>query len=208
MTEFHDVLFPASLAKNAIRRVEQATEVIRLSSGREVRNSRWQNARRSWEVDTLLSNLRDVQVLMDFFVARRSRLYGFRFRDPLEFSSASAGQVIGFEDQVIGVGDAVSRNFQLVKTAGEMTRLITKPVRGSVRVGVNGREFGSRWAVDDTSGIVSFEVPPRIGARITAGFEFDTPVRFGADEIKIVMQASMAARATRVELVEIVGEHE
>ncbi len=57
-------------------------------------------------------------------------------------------------------------------------RTITKPVAGTVQVYLDGVEQPSGWSVDTTTGLVTFGVPPTLGVEVTAGFEFDVPVRF------------------------------
>jgi len=57
--------------------------------------------------------------------------------------------------------------------------------------------------VDATTGEVVFDVPPAAGAVITAGYEFDVPVRFETDELRIDMQGFRAGVAPQIALVEI-----
>jgi uncharacterized protein (TIGR02217 family) len=86
-------------------------------------------------------------------------------------------------------------------------RLIAKPVAGTVRVAVNGVEQASAaFACDVTTGLVTFasgHIPPA-GAAVTAGFEFDVPVRFDADELDIDLSAFEAGAIPSVPLIEIV----
>jgi uncharacterized protein (TIGR02217 family) len=54
-------------------------------------------------------------------------------------------------------------------------------VAGTVRIALDGVELASGWSVDATTGIVTFAAAPGAGVAITAGFEFDVPVRFDSD---------------------------
>jgi len=72
--------------------------------------------------------------------------------------------------------------FQLVKTYGDVARPIAKPVEGSVVVAVDGD--GVEAEVDVETGAVTLDAAPDEGAVVTAGFLFDTPVRFDADRIE------------------------
>ena len=55
------------------------------------------------------------------------------------------------------------------------------------------------------TGVITLEDPPPDDAVITAGFEFDTPVRFDADRLDMSLVGHGAARVMRVPLVEIAG---
>jgi uncharacterized protein (TIGR02217 family) len=51
--------------------------------------------------------------------------------------------------------------------------------------------------------VIEFDVAPALGAAITAGFLFDTPVRFADDRIEINRATFMAGEAPSVPLVEV-----
>ena len=93
--------------------------------------------------------------------------------------------------------------FQLSKAYGSVVRPIAKPVAGSVRTAVAGSELTSGFSVDATTGIVNFVVPPAEGAEVTAGFLFDTPVRFAASQIDLTLEGFNAGRTAAVSLIEI-----
>ncbi len=107
------------------------------------------------------------------------------------------------------MGDDASVAFQLTKTyrsgAFEAVRPIVKPVRGSVRMGLGVVEMreGVHYEVDDTTGIVTFSEPPNRGVPITAGYEFDVPVRFDTDGIQVSLASFQAGEVPNVPVVEI-----
>ena len=82
----------------------------------------------------------------------------------------------------------MTATFQLVKRYGsglrDHVRLISKPVAGSVVVAVNGTP-AANFTVDTTAGLVTFQAGsiPGVGVEVTAGFEFDVPVRFDTDAL-------------------------
>ena len=80
-------------------------------------------------------------------------------------------------------------------------RRITRPVEGSVLVAVDGVPTGG-WTLG-SGGEVRFDAPPAIGARVTAGFAFDVPVRFASDRLEIAGATHGAADMAEVRLVEI-----
>ena len=204
MNGFHEIDFPMQLALGAVGGPGWNTEIASLASGKEVRNAKWSRSRRRWDVGSAISALSDLQILVSFFEARMGRLYGFRFRDPIDHSSASPGQSVSSLDQVLGVGDGVQTAFQLRKFYGDFARNISKPVEGSVRVSLNGFERFSGWSLGENSGEILFEQPPAQGTQIRAGFEYDCPVRFENDQINGVIEAFGAGRIVSVGLIELI----
>ena len=208
MSGFHDVQLPLALAIGASGGPERLTDIVRLASGAESRNARWVRSRRRWEVGgaTIQSDL--AHELVTFFEARRGRLYGFRFRDPVDWKSCPPSQAISALDQAIGLGDGETRSFQLVKRyasgAALTERRIEKPVEGTVVMAVNGLGT-TEFEVDAMSGLLTFDVAPADGAVLTAGFAFDVPVRFDADQVNVALAGHDAVRVLRVPLVEISG---
>jgi uncharacterized protein (TIGR02217 family) len=142
--------------------------------------------------------------LTAFFEARRGRLYGFRFRDFADFKSCGPGGTISATDQRIGVGDGTRTVFPLIKTYGDQSRHIRKPVAASVRVAANGvQPAAGGWSLDAATGTVTFGAPPTAGVIITAGYQFDTPVRFDADRIEVTLESFGAGRMVAMPLIEI-----
>lgn len=209
-TGFHEVRFPLRLALGVSGGPVRRTEIVNLSNGRETRNSRWAHARRAYDAGSGLRSVADLYEVLEFFEARRGQLYGFRFRDPLDHASAPPETAVSPLDQRIGTGDGANRTFQLVKRYGDAegsyVRTILKPVSGTVRVAVGGTEkAASAFACDPETGIVTFAAgqAPASGAAVTAGYEFDVPVRFDAERIDINLSAFRAGRIPTIPLMEI-----
>jgi uncharacterized protein (TIGR02217 family) len=186
-----------------------STEVIVIDGGYERRNRNWSQARRSYDARTGVRSAADAAALLNFFHARAGRARGFRLKDWSDFSSAADNVAApAFSDQIIGSGDGTTAVFQLVKNYASggvtHTRKITKPVAGSVVVGVNGIERTTGFSVDTTTGIVTFATPPAAGQSITAGFLFDVPVRFDTDQLSLSAE-NYAMYAAEVPLVEVRG---
>ena len=105
---------------------------------------------------------------------------------------------------MLGQGDGVETRFRLRKVYGDVERPIAKPVEGSVRVAVSGVERSSgTFEVDGTTGVVTLDEAPGEGIPVTAGFLFDTPVRFDADRLDVTLESFGAGRMAAVPLVEI-----
>jgi uncharacterized protein (TIGR02217 family) len=59
------------------------------------------------------------------------------------------------------------------------------------------------FEVDDTTGIVQLYHPPEQGVQVTAGFEFDVPVRFDVDRIETSVSGFQAGEIPSVPVVEV-----
>jgi uncharacterized protein (TIGR02217 family) len=205
---FHDIRFPLALALGATGGPERLTDIARLASGAESRNARWAGSKRRWEAGGGVIRSDQAHELLAFFEARRGRMHGFRFRDPVDWKSCSPSQAISATDQPLGAGDGARTQFQLVKRyasgGASWDRTITRPVEDTVLVAIDG-ELTTDIEMDLATGIVAFDVAPAEGAVLSAGFEFDVPVRFDADRLEVALVGYDAVRVVRAPLVEIAG---
>jgi uncharacterized protein (TIGR02217 family) len=139
-----------------------------------------------------------VAELIAFFRARRGRAYGFRFKDWTDHQALA---------QSLGLSDGASKSFQLVKhypSGGVVeTRLIAKPVTGTVKVYRDGVEATSGWSVDTTTGLVTFGIAPAAGVQVTADFAFDVPVRFDSDQMDVTIETYQLGTWGQIPVVEI-----
>ena len=199
---FHEVRLPARLAFGSTGGVERRTETVTLASGFERRSTPWAHGRRRYLIGAGVRSLDDAAVLTAFFEGRRGRLHGFRFRDFTDFKSCVPSGAVSPTDQPLGVGDGEAADFALTRTYADLARPIAKPVAGTVRAAVDGVETAA-FTVDVTTGVVTFDDPPGAGAVLTAGFEFDVPVRFDADRIDVTLESFEAGRIVAVPLIEL-----
>jgi uncharacterized protein (TIGR02217 family) len=208
---FHEILFPLDIALRSAGGPERKTEIVALGSGHEERNARWAHSRRRYDAGYGIKTLDALSTVVAFFEERRGRLYGFRWRDRLDHSSAAPGGSVSALDQPIGFGDGATAGFQLAKTYGgayaPYRRPIVKPVSGSVRVAVAGVEQtpGVHFTVSAATGLVTFLAGhlPSAAEPVTAGFQFDVPVRFDTDYLEIDLSAFAAGSVPHIPLVEI-----
>ncbi|MBI1685829.1 phage distal tail protein, Rcc01695 family [Caulobacter hibisci] len=205
---FHETRLPTRLAFGGTSGVERRTEVVGLASGFERRSSPWAQGRRRYLIGTATRSLDEAARLVAFFEARGGRLHGFRFRDPTDYKSCLPSATPAPADQALGTGDGTRTVFALVKAyasgAETVLRPIAKPQAGSVRVAVAGVELtAAAFAVDVNTGLVTLASAPAAGAAVTAGFLFDTPVRFDLDRIDVTLEGFGAARVGAVSLVEV-----
>lgn len=207
--QFHEVRFPASLSFGSIGGPERLTDVVTLANGFEERNTPWKHSRRRYDAGVAMRSLDDIETLIAFFEARQGQMYGFRWKDWTDYKSGRARAAPQFTDQILGVGDDVTAEVQLIKTyrSGEITyaRPITKPVAGSVRVALGDEEVleGVHYEVDTATGVLHFAHPVNAGVRISAGFEFDVPVRFDIDRIHTSLASFQAGEVPNVPVVEV-----
>lgn len=202
---FDDVDFPIAIGREASVLAEFSTAIVTGQSGAEQRSPDWSDARLRYDAGPGVRSMEDVRALVDFYRARRGPAVAFRFRDPIDSSSAADDGAPGAADQWIGSGDGVRTDFALVKTYGDgidaPRRAITRPVEGSVIVAVGGA-VASGWSLA-AGGVVRFAVPPASGAEVRAGFRFDVPVRFAEDRIEVSRATFMAGEIASVPLVEV-----
>ncbi|ROU02405.1 DUF2460 domain-containing protein [Histidinibacterium lentulum] len=206
---FHEVRFPAALSFGALGGPERRTEIVTLANGAEERNSPWAHSRRRYDAGLGLRSLDDLEEVVAFFEARRGQLHGFRWKDWGDYKSCRPSGELTVLDQFLGEGDEERRVFQLVKRygqgAGAYDRPIAKPVAGTLIVALDGllRLPGEHYSLDETTGEVSFVHPPDAGVRVTAGFEFDVPVRFDTDRIATSVESFRAGEAPDLPVIEV-----
>ena len=208
---FHETRFPTTISRASQGGPERRTDVVTLGSGFEERNARWADSRRSYNAGYGVRSLDDLHAVIAFFEERRGRLTGFRWRDHADWKSCAPSNHPAATDQRIGTGDGATAAFQLTKTYGSTfapwARTIAKPVSGTVLVAVGGIPHPPVTHIDinHATGIVTF-LPghiPATGQPVTAGFEFDVPVRFDTDKLDISLQGFNHGAIPHIPVVEV-----
>jgi uncharacterized protein (TIGR02217 family) len=199
-TSFHETQFPAGISQGAVGGPRFSTTILALSSGDEQRNINWARRRGEWDVATGLRTQEQIEALLDFFHARAGMAYGFRFKDWGDYRVPrwrdTPGDMFGLP--VWFTTDGTTSVFQLTKiyTDGghSYTRLIQKPVAGTLRLLNNGVQIFSPgdWTVDTTTGLVTLSsaLTATSGHQIAGACEFDVPCRFDTDDCKITVTTS------------------
>ncbi len=195
---FHEVRFPADISFKATGGPEFKTDVVSLSSGHEKRNSIWSYPRARYELSFKDISKTQSNKTLSFFMARKGKAYGFRFKDWNDFEA---------KNQIIGVGNGTQTAFQLVKEYQDeiqnFQRRIYKPVEGSVVCYVNSTLITVGFSVDLVSGILNFTEPPAVAAVISADFQFDVPVRFNTDFLGSGTESYDNTSVRKIELTEV-----
>ncbi|SFK23246.1 TIGR02217 family protein [Sphingomonas sp. NFR04] len=192
VTPFDDVSFPIALGREAEVVPELSTAIVTSAGGAERRNAAWAQARTRYDVGPGVRSEGDIAALLAFYRARMGPARGFRLRDPFDYDA---------KDQPVGTGDGQTARFQLIKTYGDTVRRITRPVAGTVALKLNGAATSAFTL--GAGGVVTLDVAPAAGVKLTASFLFDVPVRFAEDQLRVSRATFLAGAAASVPLVEI-----
>lgn len=195
---FVEAQFPADISYGSSGGPEYTTDIVTSQSGYEQRNVNWEQARATFNVAHGVKTKAQLDTLIAFFRARKGRAYGFRFKDWTDYQAVN---------QLIGTGNGSATQFQLVKryTSGAVTetRMITKPVAGTVQIYKNAVLQTSGVSIDTATGLVTFAVAPAAASAITANFEFDVPVRFDTDRLSARLESYGVHSWQDIPLVEV-----
>jgi uncharacterized protein (TIGR02217 family) len=170
-----------------------STNVVETDSGAESRNQRWSYPRHKYDVAYGIRTLARLENLISYFNVVAGKAIGFRYKDHMDFKSCIRTATPAATNCVIGTGTGALATFQLYKTytQGSYTRSrkILKPIAATVLIAVGGvtKALTTDYTLSATTGVVTFEAGsiPGNGVSVTAGFEFDVPVRFDTDELSI-----------------------
>lgn len=152
------------------------TTIAQVQSGEETRKSRWARSLGQWELGNRGVLESEYQDLLDFFMAMRGKLYGFRIRDWTDFRDNGRGRL-----GPTGLASPAIDAYQMFKsrvvptTGASYQQPITRPVGRSfasdpdlgntIKLFVNGIEqiqdqespyTPGTWRVDDTTGIATY----------------------------------------------------
>lgn len=198
---FVDVRLPVHVEQGAKGGPGFLTTVNALQSGVEQRNIEWSQQRCEFDVSYGVDSKATYNTIRAFFYAMRGKAIGFRFKDWGDYE---------VENGLIANSDG-STEVQLIKRytvdSQTYTRIIRKPVQGTVSISVNGIEQveDTDYSVDYSTGIISFisSTPPNPGDVISGSFQFDVPVRFDTDRLQIVLKWEHAGSVPAIPLVEL-----
>lgn len=196
---FLEVQLPMSIALQAKGGSSFSTWVQITESGFEQRNVNWATARGKWNVGYPTRVQSEMDSLIAFFRNVFGRGYGFRMRDWSDYQAAK-------QSCSPATGNGSNKDFQLVKayaSGGQsVSRVIKKPVTAAVKdaagssvaetvkVYLDNVLQSSGYTVSDVTGILHFTSAPAGGVTVKAAFDFDLPVRFDTDEMKITVVLS------------------
>lgn len=217
---FYEISFPVNPSYGSGGGPGFNNAVIDVDSGQDSVVSRRSTSRRIYDASFQIRTLADVTAVLAFYQRVGGVANGFRYKDLADYTSTALGRLWGDDsppaiaatDQVLGVGNGVKTQFQLVKTYGTTTpqhvRNITKPIVGTVVVALDGVPQASGWSIDTTTGTITFTVAPAAGVVVSAGFEYEVPVRFSVEVDEVlegVIDSFGTAEIPRIPMREILG---
>jgi uncharacterized protein (TIGR02217 family) len=164
------------------------TDVVQLAGGAEARNSRWSYPLNGYDAGYGVRTQAQLETLLAYFHAVSGMTHGFRWKDWADWKSCTATGTPADTDQTLGTGDGDETRFQLVKVYAtgvlSKTRIIQKPVTGTVVVSLDDVSQPTGWSVNTVTGVVTFTAAPGAGVVVKAGYEFDVPCRFASDTLQ------------------------
>ena len=183
--------FPNDLKYGSLGGPMFSTDIVVTGGGVEFRNSNWSLPLSRYDAKYSVKLRSSAIDVYELFMVSNGKDGSFRYKDFWDYRSSSNGvDAVADTDQSIGPGDGASVAFQLVKTytkgTGSIIRTIKKPVVSAgvlIKVNSVAQTEGVDYTVDYVTGIVTFSVAPTDTHVITAGYEFDVPVRFDTDEL-------------------------
>lgn len=232
---FYEIQFPDNISYGSSGGPGFATTIVGLDTGAEQRVSRWSKARRKYDVSYGVKTYQDLQDVLVFYMSVKGAAHGFRYKDWLDFTTASDGRST-YDGQDVAIytnstggattGDVemqLTKRYSTTALDGSSTpvvvRNITKPVLNKVSIAMKLSD-GSwenqisipSWTVNTVTGVVTMSSGIPDGATVYAGCEFDVPVRF-SKEVDSLFSATLetfdSGNSDSIELVEILdhGEH-
>ena len=210
---YHDAIFPQDISYGSAGGPGFKTTIVPLDSGAELRYARWSTPRRIYDVAYGVKSLDQLSTMLNFFIAREGALNSFRFKDFLDFTTASDHRSApSTTDVQIGTGDGSTTSFQLkaTYTSGSQAkeRTVTKPKTGTIVASLNDVTTTS-FTTNTETGVVTFATAPGAGVIVKAGCEFFVHVRFGddVDEAMMLSYDDFANGSIRgIEVIEVIDE--
>lgn len=150
----------------------QSWDVTVKKSGSGKRKTITNQAYPEWTLKCSYTALKqeEVEQAAGFFALVKGQLSPFLWKDPEDYQE---------ENVRIGTGDGTNQNFQLLRNYANLAvEPIYDVVSGTLKVFADGVEVGFTLGTD---GLVITDIPPEIGAIITASFEYYWRLAFDDD---------------------------
>jgi uncharacterized protein (TIGR02217 family) len=176
--------FPDQIAYGAVGGPQFLTHIVDSISGAEARQQQWPLGPAVYDLSLEHRDEALTRELIAFFrVCAKGQAHGFRFHD------FQPGEDRGVQE-LLGYGNGTHTTWQLIKQyiIGGLAyaRTILKPVPGTVVAYLNETEAApGSYAVDSTTGLLTFATPPPMNATVRATYLFDVPVRFTVDWLPV-----------------------
>lgn len=173
-----------------------STSIVVVDSGAENANQRWAHPLNRFTLPDAVRGMTIFNAVRNHFLVMRGPFHTWPWRDPLDFASVELAKpnvepTISEVDEELGVGDGIETEFQLYRTyrigSQSYRRKIELPILSSVLIGFippsdNPSVTLPPYTITRPGGKVVFEEPPATDSVITAGYLYDTCVRYESDE--------------------------
>lgn len=195
MEGFIDLYLPERITGYPFSAAPRTSTTIGVASlGTEQRNRNWVKPLRRFMNPECIRCHADLEELRKHWMITDGPHLSFPFRDRFDFASVELQKpglapTLSPVDQLLGTGDGIEDTFNFAKTytrgAFSRTHTIVLPVESTVRVALDAVEIFSPadFSIDREAGTVTLASPPGVGELVTAGFLYDVPVRFEADDV-------------------------
>ena len=200
-----NVRLPVEVEQGATGGPRFKTSIQTALSGIEQRIAEWDVARCEYDISYAVRGKADlISEVIKLWRDRLGPAYPFRFKDWSDFEAT---------DVNIGTGDGVDRR---VPTG----QILRRDLRGHPHHPVAGRGHRAikvagvlktettHYTVDYSTGLVTFTGGniPAAAQAVTASFEFDVPVRFTDDALKVSMTMDDFGDIPSIPLIEVLSE--
>jgi len=176
------VVFPVHISQGSVGGPDWLVEEVLKVSGHSERNTPWSAPLRTYDARYAVRTYDELDQILHLYHVAGGPLRGFLLQDWTDYRSRPPLQAPTPLDQALGTGDGVTTAFPLVKRYSfgghHLDRPIAKPRAASVLVAVDGVAQAAGWSVSASTGTVSFDAAPAVGAALTWGGEFHVPVHF------------------------------
>jgi len=202
-----------------------STRIVMAKSGAEARNRNWMNPLRKFSLPEAVTDMDSFEAVESFWEAMGGPFSTWPFRNPFDFASCALAEpnvapTVTGADQVIATGNGVDYQFQLIKTRAvgpvSLARPIVLPILDTVIIEIGGFPpaevppgfpFMGPYTVESITrpgGIVTISPPLAPGIVMTAGYLYDTLVRFeGDDTFDAIVHSLETVGSSALNLVEV-----
>lgn len=185
-----------------------STSVVRTKSGYDKRQINWNVPLQKFRVDSGVKTETFIYDLYNLFMVMRAQGHGFRVKNWFDFNSSKPTLPIARTDQVLATATAGQTQVQIIKTYSvgigglDLVKNITKLVVGTVIVDLDGADDTANWTVNHNTGLMTHAALTG-GEIVSAGFEFDVPVRFAIDDWDAVLESIEINTVPEIPLIEL-----
>jgi len=191
--QYHDVLLPDFLTVHLKGGPVFFTSTASTISGREIRTYERQNSIQKYSLVGCKLSHDEFQRFNSFFRARIGCAYAFRIKDHADFK---------INNQVIAVGDGVTREFELYKSYEDDACSYRRRI-SAIRDGTLDSNFEIEH-IDRINGILNTRDVMPDGVQLIISAEFDVWVRFASDEFRYSSASDGSLLIEELGLVEVI----